>query len=74
MSSNESGPPTQIFSRPPYQLSAEQIADEFGVNVETGLPPIEAGQRLEKYGNNQLDGGEGVPIWKVLVKQVSNAM
>lgn len=74
MSSKNSGPVRPIFSRPPYQLSVEQVADELQTNVEIGLSEAESKQYLSKYGDNVLDGGEGVPIWKVFFKQVSNAM
>lgn len=74
MSSKNTGLVKPTFSRPPYQTSVEQVAGELGVNVETGLSPAEAVQYRSKYGDNVLDGGEAVPIWKVLFKQVSNAM
>lgn len=74
MSSKNSGPIKPIFSRPPYQLSAEQVADELQTDFETGLSGAKPEQYLCKYGNNVLDGSEGVPVWKVFFKQVSNAM
>lgn len=74
MSSKNSGPVKPTFSRFPYQLSAEQVADELDTNVETGLSATEAEQYRSKYGDNVLNGGEAVPIWKVFFKQVSNAM
>lgn len=74
MTSEESGPSKPIFSRPPYQLTPEEVAQELETNVDTGLSPVQAGQAFSKYGSNELDGGEGVPIWKVFVKQISNAM
>lgn len=74
MSGKNSGPVKPIFSRPPYQLSAEQVADELQTNIETGLSQVKSEQCLHKYGDNVLDGSEGVPIWKVFFKQVSNAM
>lgn len=74
MSGKNFGPVKPIFSRPPHQLSAEQVADELQTNVETGLSQVKSEQYLHKYGDNVLDGSEGVPIWKVFFKQVSNAM
>lgn len=74
MASKEPGPSTPIFSRPPYQLTPEEVAQELETNVDTGLSPVQAGLALSKYGSNELDGGEGIPIWKVFVKQISNAM
>lgn len=74
MASKEPGPSNPIFSRPPYQLTPEEVAQELETNVDTGLSPAQAGLALSKYGSNELDGGEGIPIWKVFVKQISNAM
>lgn len=74
MASKESGPAKPSFSRPAYQLTPEQVAQELQTNVDTGLSPAQAEQALSKYGPNELDGGEGIPIWKVFVKQISNAM
>jgi len=67
-------PQKPSFSRPPYQLSADEVAQELGTNIETGLSPSQAKQNLDQYGENKLEGGEGVPVWKVFIKQVSNAM
>lgn len=74
MASKKLGPSKPTFSRPPYQLTPEEVAQELETNVDTGLSPAQAGQAFSKYGSNELDGGEGVPIWKVFVKQISNAM
>lgn len=74
MASKESGPSKPIFSRPPYQLTPEEVAQELETSVDTGLSPAQASQALSKFGSNELDGGEGIPIWKVFVKQISNAM
>lgn len=74
MAGKKPEPAQPTFSRPAYQLTPEQVAQELETNVETGLSPAQAEQALTKYGSNELDGGEGIPIWKVFVKQVSNAM
>lgn len=58
------------ISAPPYKLSPEQVAQELGTNLESGLTVVAAKQNLDKYGPNKLDGGEGVAIWEVLFKQV----
>lgn len=74
MTGKDFEPTKPAFSRPPYQLSFEQVAQELETNVETGLSPAQAEQALSRYGSNELDGGEGIPIWKVFVKQATNAM
>jgi magnesium-transporting ATPase (P-type) len=58
------------ITQPPYRLSAEQVAQELETNLETGLTDAQAKQKLDKYGPNKLDGGEGVAVWEVLFKQV----
>ncbi|PWW78360.1 potassium/sodium eff [Tuber magnatum] len=74
MAPKGSGPQKPSFSQPPYLLSADQVAQELGTNLETGLSPPQAKQSLDQYGENKLEGGEGVPVWKVFIKQISNAM
>ncbi|CUS14038.1 unnamed protein product [Tuber aestivum] len=74
MASKNSGSQKPPFSKPPYQLSADEVAQELGTNLETGLSPSQAKQNLGQYGENKLEGGEGVPMWKVFIKQISNAM
>jgi len=61
------------ISSPPYKLTAEQVAQELETNLETGLSINAAKQKLEQYGPNKLDGGEGVAVWEVLFKQLSLA-
>ncbi|KAI5793196.1 hypothetical protein EDC01DRAFT_655546 [Geopyxis carbonaria] len=62
------------FSRPPYQLSWQQVADELGVDTQKGLSDQQAQENLTKYGENKLDGEGAISPWKILVKQVANAM
>ncbi|KAJ5144839.1 ATPase P-type K/Mg/Cd/Cu/Zn/Na/Ca/Na/H-transporter [Penicillium atrosanguineum] len=38
------------------------------------LGPDEASHRLQEYGPNKLDEGEGVSVVKILIRQVANAM
>src|SRR5690606_1612480 len=58
------------ITKPPYKLSPEQVAQELETNLETGLTDVQAKHKLDKYGPNKLDGGEGVAVWEVLFKQV----
>jgi magnesium-transporting ATPase (P-type) len=74
MARKNDGPRKPVFPRPPYLLPVEQVVEELNTNVETGLSPAQAQENLSQYGGNRLDGGEGIPLWKVFVKQVSNAM
>lgn len=47
---------------------------ELGTQLDDGLTPDEASHRLQQYGPNKLDEGEGVSVLKILVRQVANAM
>ena len=58
------------FSKPPFTLTADEVAQELETNIDTGLTKAKAQENLTKYGRNQLDGGEGVAVWEVLFKQV----
>jgi magnesium-transporting ATPase (P-type) len=62
------------LSQPAYCLSFEVVLKEIGTDIDEGLTKEEAARRLEQYGQNKLDEGEGVSIIKILVRQVANAM
>lgn len=72
---NEKTPalPTDAKSAP-WTLSIEQCAKAFETNTVSGLTNDVAAQRLEVYGKNELDQGEGVSAVKVIIRQVCNAM
>ncbi|KAH9930427.1 sodium transport ATPase [Epithele typhae] len=59
---------------PPYQLSAQQVASELEVDIESGLEDAHAQERLQRYGTNELAGGDGVSWVRVLVSQIVNAI
>ena len=45
--------------KPWWSLSSDQTAETLGTNVSAGLEPVEAGERLERDGSNEL--GETPP-------------
>ncbi|KZV85008.1 potassium/sodium eff [Exidia glandulosa HHB12029] len=55
-------------------LTGDEVLRELDINGDHGLTDEAAGQRLEQYGRNELDGSGGVHAWKVLLKQIANAM
>lgn len=63
-----------LRSLPPYARTWQEVAQGLNTNLETGLNAQEIVRRFQEHGENELKGDEGVPIWKVFVKQVSNAM
>ncbi|KAJ5919092.1 hypothetical protein N7466_010035 [Penicillium verhagenii] len=62
------------LSNPPHHLTFEDVINELGTNSEDGLTTVEAKNRLEKYGENMLEGGEGVSFAKIIIRQIANAM
>ncbi|KAL4773860.1 hypothetical protein BDW60DRAFT_182981 [Aspergillus nidulans var. acristatus] len=62
------------LSQPAYCLPFDVVLKELGTKVDEGLTKDEAARRLQQYGPNQLDEGEGVSVVKILVRQVANAM
>ncbi|KAK6539213.1 Na+ ATPase [Orbilia ellipsospora] len=69
------GTETKItFTLPPHAQTFEDVASDLKTDVDRGLSVIEAKKRLAQYGSNIIEGDEGVHIWKVLFKQLTNAM
>ncbi|KAJ5946160.1 hypothetical protein N7454_002999 [Penicillium verhagenii] len=62
------------LSSPPHHLTFEDVINELGSNSDDGLTTAEAKNRLEKYGENMLEGGEGVSFAKIIIRQIANAM
>ncbi|KAL3473564.1 hypothetical protein BJX99DRAFT_233416 [Aspergillus californicus] len=62
------------LSQPSYCLPYEVVLKEIGTRLDEGLTKDEAAHRLQQYGPNKLDEGEGVSVIKILVRQVANAM
>ncbi|RMJ24713.1 P-type ATPase [Aspergillus sp. HF37] len=62
------------LAQPAHSLTPEAVLSELQTGLEDGLTNNEAKARLEKYGPNKLDEGEGISMIKILVGQVANAM
>lgn len=54
----------------PHARTWQEVAQSLNANIESGLNAQEVSTRVQQYGENELKGDEGVPIWKVFVKQV----
>ena len=65
---------TFTLDQPAYRLPADEVSRLLETNVERGLSKQEAKRRHEIVGDNALEGGEGVSIWKLLIRQVANAL
>ena len=64
----------------PYQgvdahwFTPREVATYLGANLEDGLSTQDAQRRLALDGPNKLESDEGVGMWRVLVRQVSNSL
>jgi len=58
----------------PHTLSVSQLESVFKTNAQHGLSGDEAARRLEQDGPNKVEGAKGLSLWKILVRQVSNAL
>lgn len=62
------------LSLPAHCLTAEATVQELGTHTDYGITTEEAKKRLDSYGPNQLEEGEGVSVIKILIRQIANAM
>lgn len=69
-----SGQANKPLTKPAHSLTFEEVQNELGASNVEGLKASEAEQRLQEYGNNELDNGPGVNPTKILIRQVANAM
>lgn len=69
-----SGSGASPLSQPAHTLPYEAVIKKLGTEVDECLSTEEASRRLQEYGPNKLDEGEGVSVIKIFVRQVANAM
>lgn len=74
MSSKSNPAETRVLSKPAHSLNVITIIKELETDQEHGLSSEEATRRLSRYGPNELDDGPGVQPFKILLRQVANAM
>jgi Na+-exporting ATPase len=58
----------------PHTLSFEEVAEKLSVDINHGLSNDEAESRLQLYGPNKVKGAEGLSMWKILMRQISNSL
>ncbi|KAF2023558.1 sodium P-type ATPase-like protein [Setomelanomma holmii] len=66
------GAPPQLQA--PHTLSFEEVAEQLRVDINYGLSSAEAESRLGLYGPNKVKGAEGLSLWKILMRQISNSL
>lgn len=59
---------------PFHTFTVDQVAEYYTTNTLEGLTAAEAANRLKVYGPNELQGNGGVKWYKVLWRQVANAL
>lgn len=57
-----------------HYFAPTEVASYLGVDLKNGLATKVAEERLARDGPNKLEGDEGIGIWRVLVRQVSNSL
>lgn len=57
-----------------HAMDLAAVSEILKTDIEEGLTDAEASERLIKYGHNELSGEGGVSVWKVLMRQLFNAM
>lgn len=60
--------------RHPFLLAVEDVAQQLGTDLQTGLTARQVAELRNEFPPNELEGGEGVSWYKILIKQISNAM
>lgn len=62
------------LSQPAHSLPFDAVLSQLASDPDDGLTGAEAKKRLEQYGENVLEGDEGVSIAKIIIRQIANAM
>ncbi|KAF2203926.1 hypothetical protein GQ43DRAFT_224807 [Delitschia confertaspora ATCC 74209] len=57
-----------------HTFTADQVAAALGVDLRHGLRITEAELRLQSCGLNKVKGAEGLSVWEILLRQVSNSL
>ncbi len=62
------------YSKHPFTSPSKDILDHLKTNDQTGLDHAQVQEAQRTYGPNKLEGEGAVQWYRVLLKQVSNAM
>jgi Ca2+-transporting ATPase len=57
-----------------HSLDVDGVAAALGTSLRSGLTAAEAGRRLEAHGPNELEHGDTVSPWRVLLAQFKNVL
>lgn len=62
------------FPKHPFLLSVDETAKALNTDVDKGLTSAQVAQLSQQYPKNELDIGGGIAWYKILTKQILNAM
>ncbi len=62
------------FNRHPFLLSAQDVADQLGTDVDKGLTTSQVETLSVQYPRNELNIGGVISWYTVLIRQLFNAM
>lgn len=57
-----------------YLYPIQPVLDAFQSDAQKGLNEKEAESRISQYGENMLEGGDDISLWKIFLHQIANAM
>ena len=60
--------------RHPFLLSVNDVANQLGTDIETGLTGRKVAELRKECPANELVGGGGIAWYKIFTKQLTNAM
>ncbi|KFA60340.1 hypothetical protein S40285_06042 [Stachybotrys chlorohalonatus IBT 40285] len=62
------------FPKHPFLLTVEETAQALGTSIDKGLTSEQVAQLQQKYPTNELDVGDTIAWYRILGKQIFNAM
>lgn len=62
------------FPKHPFLLTVPETAEALHTDIDKGLTSVQVAELSQKYPKNELDVGEGIAWYKILTKQILNAM
>ena len=61
-----------MSTKNPWQIPVDQLAQEWSVDLKSGLTTAEARRRLDQYGRNQLEEQKGEGPFRMFLRQFEN--
>ncbi|KAF4459464.1 hypothetical protein FALBO_13791 [Fusarium albosuccineum] len=62
------------YSKHPFLLTVEETEQALGTSIDKGLTSQQVAEAQQKYPKNELDVGGTIPWYKIMTKQLLNAM